>query len=63
MCLTAHPEAALRLDVQHGEDGLVQHGVAHRLCAVSVGRHLGDKQRRRFCQLQLLGVATRWRSG
>lgn len=44
-CLIAHPKAALRLDVQHGEDSLVQYGVAHRLGAVSVGRHLGGGER------------------
>lgn len=36
----SHPEAALRPDVQDGENRFVQDGVAHRLGAVGVGGHL-----------------------
>lgn len=41
-----HPEAALRFDVQDGEDGLIQHGVADGLGAVGVGGHLNNPKSR-----------------
>lgn len=40
----SHPQAALGSDVQDGEDGLVQDGVAHGLGAVGVGGHLSNTQ-------------------
>lgn len=43
--LLSYPEAALWLDVQHGENSLVQNRVSYGFSAVSVGRHLYRKSR------------------
>lgn len=53
----SHPEAALRFDVQDGEDGLIQHSVADSLGAVGVGGHLNNAKSR-LC-ISIIGPPSR----
>lgn len=47
----SYSEATLWLDVQHSENSLIQHSIAHSLCTVCVGRHLCGKHKQAYTQL------------